>query len=207
MFSINVFLFFFPLAPVNMMDKYNQERIKTIVIALCPIIGLALVTVISYTIYRVYWQSRKEPPDSIHLMESSSSPSWELDSLKLNTLINGGKYGEVWRGTLGDLDVAVKVFTGNSQKQYYTNEKDIYMLPHMDHESFPRFLGAEEKMALEGHAQYLLVMEFIPLGTLTNYLKHNKVDWLTLCKMSKSIAAGLTYLHSEIFKFGKFSFI
>ncbi len=52
-------------------------------------------------------------------------------------VIHRGRYGEVWRASLGDLEVAVKMF-GPHQKQYYMNERDIYMLPLMEHDALPR---------------------------------------------------------------------
>ena len=119
------------------------------------------------------------------------------------------RYGEVWRGTLGDLDVAVKVFTGSSQKQYYISERDIYTLPHMSLDEMPRFYGSEDRVAGDdgggsGVPQHLLVMEFIPGGTLTNYLKNHAFDCMTMCKLCRSVARGLSHLHTEIRKGGGF---
>jgi len=73
---------------------------------------------------------------------------------------------QVWKGTLNDMDVAIKVFTA-SQQAYFVNERDIYLLPHMDHESVVTFFGAEERVTPEGNVQYLLVMSYVPQGTLT----------------------------------------
>ena len=51
-----------------------------------------------------------------------------------------GRYGEVWRGTLNEQEeVAVKIFAPH-QKQYYMNERDLYMLPFLEHDALPRLV-------------------------------------------------------------------
>lgn len=50
----------------------------------------------------------------------------------LFVLITGqGHYGTVWRGTVNDQEVAIKIFPSH-YRQYYHNERDIYSLPFMD---------------------------------------------------------------------------
>jgi hypothetical protein len=56
-----------------------------------------------------------------------------------------------------------------------------------------------------GSLQYLVVTTYEPLGSLTDYLKHNTVDWATACRMCHSIAAGLAHLHTESHDGGKFA--
>ena len=50
--------------------------------------------------------------------------------------------------------------------------------------------------------QYIVVMSYVPLGTLTQFLKENSIDWFTLCRMYLSTASGLAHLHSDIVKGG-----
>ena len=145
--------------------------------------------------------SQKPPPDSPDELESPPPVDYKLDNLKLSNLISKGRYGEVWRAMMEDQEVAVKLFSQN-QKQYYRNEKDIYSLPHMSHRALPKFYGAEERIDAEGQNQYLIVISYVPEGTLGSYLKHNVIDWSTLCRMSHSLASGLAYLHLDICKEG-----
>ena len=51
--------------------------------------------------------------------------------------------------------------------------------------------------------QYIIVMSYVPLGTLTQFLKENSIDWFTLCRMYHSTASGLAHLHSDIVKGGR----
>lgn len=55
----------------------------------------------------------------------------------------------MWKGTLYDRDVAVKVFSSHN-KQYYMNERDIYSLPHIEHDSLLQYLGADERKSEDG---------------------------------------------------------
>ena len=51
---------------------------------------------------------------------------------------------------------------------------------------------------------FAIIMNYIPGGTLTKYLKENTIDWYTLCKMSHSISAGLAHLHSDVNRNGEY---
>jgi len=109
-----------------------------------------------------------------------------------------GRYGEVYKGLLNDKAVAVKsIFI--SHRQYYYNEIKMFSLPHMRHPAIVEFFGAKERPGgMDGPTQYLIITSYIPLGTVSNYLKTNTVDWYTLCRMSHSVIAGIAHLHTEI---------
>ena len=66
-----------------------------------------------------------------------------------------------------------------------------------------RFYGAEERIGENSMPQYIIVMSYVPLGTLTQFLKENTIDGFTLCRMYHSTASGLAHLHSDIVKGGK----
>jgi bone morphogenetic protein receptor type-2 len=147
--------------------------------------------------------------DSLHLLESQSSTSQssslicDLDNLKLIELIGRGRYGSVWKGTLNEQTVAVKIFA-SQYRQYYLNERDIYLLPFMEfHHCLPRFLGSQERITNDGRTDYHLVLSYAPFGCLQDYLRDHTVDWSTLCKMVQTTTQGLAYLHSEIKKSDK----
>uniref|UniRef100_T1J656 receptor protein serine/threonine kinase n=1 Tax=Strigamia maritima TaxID=126957 RepID=T1J656_STRMM len=153
--------------------------------------------------YRVWSGFRKPSPDSLHVMESSfppsSTPTYDLTTLKLQEIIGRGRYGSVWKAKLNDKYVAAKVFP-SQHRQYYLNEKDIYTLPYFEHFSLPKFLGSEERVNADGRSEYLIVMTYAPYGCLQDYLRSNVIDWTTLCKMSQSVAKGLAHLHDDIRK-------
>jgi bone morphogenetic protein receptor type-2 len=151
----------------------------------------------------------KKNSDSLHLLESQSSTSQssslicDLDNLKLIELIGRGRYGSVWKGTLNEQTVAVKIFA-SQYRQYYLNEKEIYCLPFMEfHHCLPRFLGSQERITIDGRTDYHLVLSYAPFGCLQDYLRDHTIDWSTMCKMVQTTTQGLAYLHSEIKKSDK----
>lgn len=51
-----------------------------------------------------------------------------------------GRYGSVWQGSMGDQDVAVKIFPSH-YRNYFQNERDTYCLPFMEHPSLLSYYG------------------------------------------------------------------
>lgn len=51
-----------------------------------------------------------------------------------------GRYGSVWQGSMGDQDVAVKIYPSH-YRNYFQNERDTYCLPFMEHPSLLSYYG------------------------------------------------------------------
>ena len=166
--------------------------------------AVAVVISIAFLVYRLCAASAK-----VHLDQESSGsdrpplviPRHPLQHLEIDTCLQRGRFGQIWKGTLDREEVAVKVFSA-AQRHHFLNEREIYSFPYMDHSSLLRFYGSDER-EMDGVLQYMLVFSFVPLGSLCGYLKNNVVDWATLCKMCYSTASGLAHLHSDITKGGK----
>ena len=157
-----------------------------------------MVIALSYLMYRLLLGSHKQPYEPEHLVEALPTPMMDLEQLKLCSLLSGGRYGDVWKGTLYDTDVAVKLFMP-VQKQYFINERDIYSLPHMDHPALLRYYGSDERMNQDGVVPYsIIVMDYVPRGTLCHYLKEQTFDWNQMCRLGLSAASGLAHLHTDI---------
>ncbi len=194
-----------PLSDTTVHVQSSSYKKKTVIIALVPVCVVAVVAVSIFLGVRLCLRSKMPPPMDVpqYLLEPPLTPChFDLDQLKLCQMLSKGRYGEVWQGQLGDTDVAVKLFT-QQQRQYYQNEREIYQLPHMEHISLLNFYGSEERLTVDGVAEYLLVLEYCPSGTLTNHLKNHTLCWSTFCKMAHSITAGLAHLHNDITKYGK----
>lgn len=165
--------------------------------------GVALVIALSYLVYRLMLGPRRLPYKPEHLVESPPSPMFDLDQLKLCSLLSGGRYGDVWRGTLYDIEVAVKLFAP-MQKQYFLNERDIYTLPHIENPSLLKYYGSEENMNVDGMVPYsIIVMSYMPNGTLSQYLKEHVIDWNQMIAFTLSTASGLAHLHTDVLVGGK----
>lgn len=118
-----------------------------------------------------------------------------VDNLKLCTMIGRGKYGTVWQGMLNEQSIAVKIFPSH-YKDYFLNEKDMYCLPAMNTTNFLEYFGCDERRTLEDNIEYLLVLGLAPLGCLQEWLTQTTASFDVYTKMSRSIAAGLSHLHT-----------
>lgn len=178
----------------HLSDASYKER--TIMLSLLSVFLLAVIILVSYLGYRFCLQHSDRIAHANNNVEVPVSPAFDIEDLKICSLINKGRYSEVWKGSLHEEEVAVKIYNA-CHRQYYFNEKYIYSLPHMEHANLLKFYGAEERLVQEGNMQYLIVLSYIKDGTLMNYLKNNTVDWNTMCKMCHSLAKGLAHLHSD----------
>lgn len=175
-------------------DPRYKER--TILISLLSVLSLAIVIMAAFLVYRFCCRPILPPSSTPPASQENTSPAFDIDDLKISCLITKGRYSEVWKGSLQEQDVAVKIYSP-VYKQYYYNEKYIYSLPHMSHQNIIRFIGGEEQVGPDGGTQHLLVLEYIPDGTLVNFLKNNTVDWFTMCHMAQTLACGLSHLHTD----------
>nr|XP_040223751.2 uncharacterized protein LOC120950074 [Anopheles coluzzii]XP_040223752.2 uncharacterized protein LOC120950074 [Anopheles coluzzii]XP_040223754.2 uncharacterized protein LOC120950074 [Anopheles coluzzii] len=128
-----------------------------------------------------------------------SSNLYNVDNLKLVSMIGQGKYGTVWKGIVNEKPVAVKIFSAQ-HRQYFLNERDIYTVPLMESPSLLAYFGSDERRTLDDRIEYMLVLSLAPLGCLQDWLTDNSVPFSTFCRMGKSIANGLAHLHTEIRK-------
>lgn len=200
-------LFFFLALKLIEPAALSSGTIAIVVIIAVFCFIILLSTAIGCRIWTVMMtedNSSKKNSDSLNLLESQTSQTsslCDLESLKILEMIGRGRYGSVWKGTLYEpgITVAVKVFSAQ-HRQYFLNERDIYMLPFMDHQCLPRLYGTQENMTSEGKPEYCLAISYAHFGCLQDYLRSHTVDWTVLCKMVQTITQGLAYLHSEIKK-------
>ncbi|XP_015610272.1 bone morphogenetic protein receptor type-2 [Cephus cinctus] len=191
------------------LGQSNSERWMLIIVS-ALILTLLVICTIAMLIYRVYRNSiltrlRKPLSYGEQLIESTAlrTGTYTVDHLKLTTIVGQGRYGSVWQGSMGDQDVAVKIFPSH-YRNYFQNERDTYCLPFMKHPSLLSYYGVDERISMDGSVEYLLVLSFAPGGTLIDYLRAHTVDWISFCKMGLSVAKGLAYLHTDVRKGEKF---
>lgn len=63
-----------------------------------------------------------------------------FDNIMYDIILGQGRYGSVWQGSMGDQDVAVKIFPSH-YRNYFQNERDTYCLPFMEHPSLLSYYG------------------------------------------------------------------
>lgn len=196
--------------------KAAHEHKATLFVWMSVVVTLSvgsLVLVAFYCFWRGggvgMYRSQKPEPDAMRLMENGHGPgqgygqimgSYTGDKIKFLNTIGQGRYGCVWKATVGDHVVAVKVFPPH-YRSYFLNERDIYCLPFMSEcKSLLTYFGCDERPSMDGSPEYLLVLSYSPNGCLQDYLRSNTVDWPTFCRMALSIAKGLAHLHTDMRK-------
>lgn len=60
------------------------------------------------------------------------------------------------------------------------------------------FSGYDERVTSDGNKEYLLILSLAEKGSLQKFLKANVIDFALFCRLSLSIARGLSYLHTKI---------
>lgn len=184
-------------------EEYSQYKERTIIISLVSVASVALIIFGVFLLYRLCLVSKKSSSDSLHLVEAPPPRGIDFEGLEIEKQICRGRNSEVWQGTMGHVNVAVKMFTSN-HKQLFSNEKYIYSLPFMEHENLLKFYGCDERLTMEGYKQYWMILSYCPVGNLQSYLKNNTLDWSTFCQMTLTIVRGLSHLHTEIEKGDQF---
>ncbi|XP_055533283.1 bone morphogenetic protein receptor type-2 [Wyeomyia smithii] len=162
-------------------------------------VGIILMLIVGFLTCRTTTKAVSELAPLAPSGPGYSSNLYNVDNLKLVSMIGQGKYGTVWKGIVNEQHVAVKLFTAQ-HRQYFLNEKDIYTIPLMESPSLLTYFGCDERRTMDDRVEYLLVLSLAPLGCLQDWLSDNKMGFSIFCKMGKSIANGLAHLHTEIRK-------
>ncbi|KAK2905554.1 hypothetical protein Q8A73_009497 [Channa argus] len=185
-------------------QQTNHEPLRqeeTVLVALVTVAIAAILIMALFLGYRMMKGKLKHSLSALDVMEAANTESAvNLDHLVLLELIGRGRYGAVYRGSLNERCVAVKLFTSVNW-QNYVNERSIYCLPLLQqHDNIARFLAVDERTTADGRTEFLILMEFYPHGSLSHYLSVNTVDWLTCCRMSHGVTRGLAFLHTELYR-------
>ncbi|KAM9346921.1 bone morphogenetic protein receptor type-2-like [Symphorus nematophorus] len=178
------------------------RREETAFIALVTVAIAAVVIIALFLGYRMMrGKKQKLSLSALDEMEAGNTDAAvNLDNLKLLELIGRGRYGTVFRGSLNERCVAVKLFS-SANRQNYANERSIYSLSLLQqHDNIARFLTADERTTADGRPEFLIVMEFYPHGCLSLYLSLHTVDWSTCCRMTHGVTRGLAFLHTELYR-------
>ncbi|XP_037344919.2 bone morphogenetic protein receptor type-2-like isoform X2 [Pungitius pungitius] len=179
-------------------EPLRQE--EKALIALVIVAIAAVVIVALFLGYRTMKGKQKLSLSALDVMEAANTDgAVDLDHLQLLELIGRGRYATVFRGSLNERCIAVKLFS-SAHRRNFCNERSVHGLPLLQHPHLAGFLGAEERVAADGRPEFLILMEFYPQGSLSGYLSHHTVDWSTCCRMTHGVTRGLAFLHTELYK-------
>ncbi|KAL4614348.1 hypothetical protein ACB092_07G047900 [Castanea dentata] len=196
-----------------------RSRVKIAIIVICTSFGVLLLLLITWRLYKVIKKRNKiklkqkffKRNGGLLLQQQLSSNENNVQKTKLfnskelenatnrfneNTILGKGGQGTVYKGMLVDgRTVAIKkcniVDEGNLEQ--FINE--IIILSQINHRNVVKLLGC----CLETEVP-LLVYEFIPNGTLFQYLHEENEDfplltWDMRLRIVTEIAGALSYLH------------
>nr|AWT24622.1 AMHR2 [Protopterus annectens] len=144
----------------------------------------------------------KERVPMFQNMGETSALDHNLDSLELIEVIERGMFGEVWKGTLYGVSVAVKAVPA-SGIEHFINERDLYSMALMKHDNIAKFHAAGERLE-NNRKESLLVLSFYPYGSLAKHLANHTNDWETTLNLCLTLSRGLTFLHTEMWKDGQY---
>uniref|UniRef100_A0A8C9TMH2 Serine/threonine-protein kinase receptor n=1 Tax=Scleropages formosus TaxID=113540 RepID=A0A8C9TMH2_SCLFO len=171
----------------------NPPLCNTLLYSLVPIMGIAVIVVFSFWMYRHH---KLAYPPVLDPGPPPPSPLLGQKPLQLLEIKARGRFGCVWKAQLLSEYVAVKIFP-LQDKQSWQNEYEIYTMSGMRHENLLQFIGAE-KRGTGVDLELWLVTAYHEKGSLTDYLKANVVSWNELCHIAQTMARGLAYLHEDI---------
>ncbi|KAE8895692.1 hypothetical protein PF007_g14437 [Phytophthora fragariae] len=132
--------------------------------------------------------------DSTHLMGKRIP----YDSLTFETALSKGASGEVWICQYNGRTVAGKKLLGKNQKAKHVQSfaEEIELSASLAHPNIVEFIG----VAWNSLNNLVMVIEYIPMGSLRKYLKKN-ADLLSWARdkihMAVGVAQALEYLHSQ----------
>ncbi|XVF32531.1 hypothetical protein REPUB_Repub17cG0090500 [Reevesia pubescens] len=150
---------------------------------------------------------------------------WEIDLAKLDIkhVLAHGTYGTVYRGVYDTQDVAVKVLdwgedgiatAAEAASLRASFRQEVAVWHKLDHPNVTKFIGAsmgtsnlkiptkdesENNNSLPSRA-CCVVVEYLPGGTLKNFLIRNrrkKLAFKVVVQIALDLSRGLSYLHSK----------
>ncbi|XP_049882551.1 uncharacterized protein LOC126378339 [Pectinophora gossypiella] len=167
--------------------------------ALSGALALLAVLAAAVALARLYCRRTTPPSDTEKADVMGSGPDALatgllcVDNLTLIEHIGQGKFGSVWRGTLGSTSVAVKLYSNESAWQ---KEAAIYALPHLAHPNLLRYYGSDSRTSPLGARSQLVVLELCG-GSLRARLQAAPLSWPQYARLAHGLAAALAHLHSH----------
>ncbi|CAG9794347.1 unnamed protein product [Diatraea saccharalis] len=118
-----------------------------------------------------------------------------VDNLTLIEHIGQGKFGSVWRGSLGSTPVAVKLY---SNANAWQKEAAIYALPHLSHPNILKYYGSDTRASLTDCGRSRLVVLELCVGTLRDRLQRAPLSWREYAAIAHGLAAAIAHLHAPV---------
>ncbi|CAL4995150.1 unnamed protein product [Urochloa decumbens] len=148
--------------------------------------------------------TKKPMPLPLSLLEAITN------NFSKERILGRGGFAVVYKGILGDEQVAVKKLSNTIDLDEKRFTREIQCLMMSRHNNVMRFLGycadiqgemvdCAGKNVLADRRTRLLCFEFLPRGSLQNYIADPSavLEWRTRYQIIRGICEGLHYLHEE----------
>ncbi|CAL5010525.1 unnamed protein product [Urochloa decumbens] len=111
-------------------------------------------------------------------------------------ILGGGGFGTVYKGTLGDQEIAVKRLCSGSGQGLVEFKNEVVLIAKLQHRNLVKLLGC----CIDGDER-LLIYEYLSNKSLDAFLfnaaRKSLLDWPTRFQIIKGVARGLLYLHQD----------
>ncbi|CAJ2670400.1 unnamed protein product [Trifolium pratense] len=183
--------------------RFSEKKESKILTVGLPLILLSLVFMITLGV--MYYIKRKKFSEILEDWEHEYGPHrfkfkdlyFATKGFKEKGLLGVGGFGRVYKGVIpsSKLEVAVKRVSHESKQGMREFVSEIVSIGRLRHRNLVPLLGYCRRKD-----ELLLVYEYMPNGSLDNYLhKQPKVtlNWSQRFRIIKGVASGLFYLHEE----------
>ncbi|KPM07822.1 tyrosine-protein kinase-like protein 3 [Sarcoptes scabiei] len=132
-----------------------------------------------------------ESDDILHIEAINNLEYIPQETISILRLIGEGNYGKVYQARHENKFVALKIVLDNRSCSL---GEEIKILTKLRHRNIVQILGFTSNI----EPSKALVMEFLPLGSLVNFLKsRSSTENLDMTKFATDIASGLDFLSSK----------
>ncbi|GBP71910.1 Bone morphogenetic protein receptor type-2 [Eumeta japonica] len=193
-----------PIAESTVHEATNQPNVSHIIAFLLLAVGVLLI--LTAILKKIFCKrvpiDKEEVSEGLDIEKADIMGSGPdalatglscVDNLTLIEHIGQGKFGSVWRGTLGSTSVAVKLYSSPSTWQ---KEAAIYAMPHLSHQNLLKYYGSDTRPTLtDGGRDHLIVLEMC-VATLRATIERSPLTWQQFASLSHGLASALAHLHS-----------
>ncbi|XP_053561516.1 anti-Muellerian hormone type-2 receptor [Bombina bombina] len=139
------------------------------------------------------------------LTEPHNPPLQPVEGLTLLQVVREEELAaNVWLGSLQGREVIIKCFPPSLKELYRQEWRILSLMTPLQHENIACLLAAGSGSAGILKHHQLLVLKHYPEGCLRFYLTSHTTDWPRACRMATTLARGLAFLHTYMWREDKY---
>jgi len=167
-----------------------QEQTKAVGI---PLIVFVLLCIIALLL-RLRYSKRRIGTLALEQDREKLEPNETPLNIRFKSLIGRGSFGVVWKATLNDVIVAVKMCSVQQRDRWEKEKEVLLSIDH--HPNIIKMIDSEVRQ-LKDEIALAIVLEFIDNGNLRTHLMEHHLNIDKALFLLKSLFDGLAFLHSR----------